>query len=74
MSFFECFVNALTSGTATKETAMAATPISGDLAAAAENPDSREITSVAPPTVTRPESIPATAPVFVIFLENSPQM
>ena len=41
------------------EMAMAATPISGDFAAAAEKPEFREMTSVAPPTVTRPERIPA---------------
>ena len=32
-------VNALTKGTITSETAIAATPISGDFAAAAENPE-----------------------------------
>ena len=61
-------------GTVTKETAMAATPISGDLAAAAEKLDVSEITSVAPPTVRSPEIIPAIAPIFVIFFEKSPQM
>ena len=58
----------------TKEIAIAATPISGDFAAAASNPDVSVITRVAPPTVTKPEIIPAYAPIFVIFLEKSPQM
>ena len=56
------------------EIAMAQTPISGDLAAAAEKPEFREITRVAPPTVIRPERIPAKAPIFVILFENRPQM
>ena len=56
------------------EIAIAHTPISGDFAAAALKPEVREITSVAPPTVTRPEIIPAIAPILVIFLEKSPQM
>ena len=56
------------------EIAIAQTPISGDFAAAAEKPDFSVITSVAPPTVIRPEMIPAKAPAFVIFLENRPQM
>ena len=56
------------------ETAIAETPISGDLAAAAEKPEFREMIRVAPPTVIRPERIPAKAPALVIFLENRPQM
>ena len=73
-SAFLFFVKALTRGTIIIETAIAVTPISGDFAAAAENPDCREITNVAPPTVIRPERTPANAPVFVIFFENNPQM
>ena len=49
------------------ETAIAETPISGDLAAAAEKPEFREMIRVAPPTVIRPERIPAKAPALVIF-------
>ena len=49
---------------------MAATPISGDLAAAAEKPSFSEITSVAPLTVRSPERMPANAPLLVILLEN----
>ena len=64
----------LTTGTTIKEIAIAATPISGDLEAATEKPDCNEITKVAPPTVTKPEIIPAYAPILVIFLENKPQM
>ena len=67
-------VKALTRGTTIAEIAMAETPISGDLAAAAAKPEFREMTRVAPPTVSRPERIPAIAPVLVIFLENRPQM
>ena len=68
------WVRKLTKGTIIRETAIAATPISGDLAAAAEKPDCREMTSVAPPTVSKPDRIPAKAPALVIFLENRPQM
>ena len=67
------FVSKLTTGTATKETAIAITPISGDLDEAALKLDVSEITSVAPPTVARPEIIPAYAPILVIFFENNPQ-
>lgn len=68
------FVNALTSGTITRDAAIAATPISGDLDAAAENPEFKEITRVEIPTTRSPDIIPAYAPVFVIFLEKRPQM
>ena len=61
-------------GTTTMETAIAATPISGDLDAAAEKPDVSVITSVEVPTVRSPAIIPAYAPIFVIFLEKSPQI
>ena len=53
------FVNALTTGTITIETAIAATPISGDLEAAAEKPELMLITSVEIPTTKSPERIPA---------------
>ena len=60
MRFSSLFlVNALTKGTITIETAIAETPISGDLAAAAENPAFSEITSVEMPTTKSPERIPA---------------
>ena len=68
------FVSRLTTGTTTKDTAIAATPISGDFAAAALKEEVREITSVAPPTVRSHEIIPAIAPILVIFFEKSPQM
>ena len=68
------FVNALTSGTTTSEIAIAATPISGDFAAAAGNPELSEMTSVEMPTVRRPERMPAYAPIFVIFFEKRPQI
>ena len=42
-----------------KEIAIAVTPISGDLAAATEKLSVTVITSVAPPSVRRPETIPA---------------
>ena len=61
-------------GTIAKEIAIAATPISGALAAAALKFDVREMTRVEPPTVTNPERIPAKAPIFVILFEKSPQM
>ena len=67
-------VNALTNGTITIETAIAATPISGDFAAAAANPELSEITSVESPTTKSPERTPEYAPIYVIFLEKSPQM
>ena len=67
-------VKALTSGTAIKESAMAATPISGDLAAAAEKPELIEITSVEMLTVRKPARIPAYAPIFVMRLEKRPKM
>ena len=57
-----------------KEIAMAATPISGDLDAATLKLEVREMTRVAPPTVSNPERIPANAPILVIFFEKSPQM
>ena len=50
---------ALTTGTIAIETVMAATPISGDLEAATEKLELREITSVEIPTTKRPERIPA---------------
>ena len=53
-----------------KEIAIAATPISGDFAAAALKPKFIEITSVAPPTVNKPDKTPANAPIFVILLET----
>ena len=67
-------VSKLTTGTIIEEIAIAATPISGDFEAATLKLEVREITSVAPPTTTRPEMIPARAPILVIFLEKSPQM
>ena len=67
-------VNVLTKGTTAREMAMAQTPISGDLAAAAEKPECKEIKRVALPTVIKPERIPEKAPTLVIFLEKSPQM
>jgi len=67
-------VNALTIGTIIIETAIAATPISGDFDAAAAKPLLREITNVEIPTTRSPERIPDIAPIFVIFFEKSPQM
>ena len=57
-----------------KDTAIAATPISGDFDAAALKLSVSEITRVAPPTVMSPERTPAYAPIFVIFFEKSPKM
>ena len=68
------FVSKLTTGTTIKDIAIAQTPISGDLEAATLKLDVSDITRVAPPTVKRPEMIPAYAPIFVIFFENNPQM
>ena len=68
------FVIRLTSGTTISDIAIATTPISGDLEAATLKFEESDITSVAPPTVTRPEIIPAYAPILVIFLEKSPQI
>ena len=45
----------------TRGTAIAATPIPGDFAAAVQKPEFRKLIRVAPPTVTRPESTPANA-------------
>lgn len=64
----------LTTGTTTRDTAIAITPISGDFDAALLKLEVKEITSVAPPTVRSPEMMPANAPIFVIFFEKSPQM
>ena len=57
-----------------KDTAIAATPISGDFDVASPNPEVIEITNVAPPTVRRPERIPAYAPILVIRFEKRPQI
>ena len=67
-------VKKLTIGTMAKDIAIAATPISGDFAAAELKPDWSEITRVVMPTVRSPDITPAYAPIFVIFFENSPQM
>ena len=48
----------LTNGTITKEAAIAATPISGDFAAAVLKPELRVITKVEIPTVKSPAKIP----------------
>ena len=67
-------VNKLTRGTIMKDIAIARTPISGDFDAASLKLDVNVMTRVEPPTVTRPEMIPAKAPILVILLENNPQM
>ena len=64
----------LTTGTTIIEIAIAHTPISGDFDAAELKPEVMEITRVAPPTVIRPDIMPAKAPILVIFFENKPQM
>lgn len=64
----------LTIGTISIDTAIAHTPISGDLAAAEAKPEFIDITRVEMPTVKRPDNIPAYAPTFVIFFEKSPHM
>ena len=71
---FLTLVNALTKGTITKETAIAKTPISGDILAAVAKSEVRVITNVEIPTTKRPEITPAYAPAFVIFFEKRPQM
>lgn len=73
-SFLLFFVKRLTNGTVTKDTAIAATPISGEWEAATLKLDVKVITRVVPATVRNPAMIPAKAPIFVIFLENKPQM
>ena len=66
------FVKRLTTGTTTIEIAIAQTPISGDFAAAALKPDVSVMQSVAPPTVRRPDRMPAIAPILVILFEKRP--
>ena len=53
------------------EIAIAETPISGDLAAAAGKPEFKEMIRVALSTVIRPERIPAKAPALVVIYESN---